>query len=224
MKLFCPKCEKILETREINVEKDFALCSVCNETFSISNDLFLHELVAGEINLDKIPKGAWVQDFSDGFEIGATTRSYVAFFLVPFMILWSGGSVGSIYGTQILSGKFSLFESLFGIPFLLGTIVVGGITLMMLFGKITVTVKNDEGEVFTGIGSLGIIKKFIWSEVKNITQSINLNYNNRNNQQRLIILEGKNKIMFGSFLSNENRVFMIKALRKIHLNRAIKDK
>ncbi|MEK7433571.1 MAG: hypothetical protein AABZ74_10605, partial [Cyanobacteriota bacterium] len=113
MKLFCPKCEKILETREINVEKDFALCSVCNETFSISNDLFLHELVAGEINLDKIPKGAWVQDFSDGFEIGATTRSYVAFFLVPFMILWSGGSVGSIYGTQILSGKFSLFESLF---------------------------------------------------------------------------------------------------------------
>lgn len=220
MKLFCPKCEKILETREINVEKDFALCSVCNETFSISNDLFLHELVAGEINLDKIPKGTWVQEFNDGFEIGATTRSYVAFFLVPFMILWSGGSVGSIYGTQILSGKFSLFESLFGIPFLLGTIVVGGITLMMLFGKITVTVKNDEGEVFTGIGSLGIIKKFIWSEVKNITQSINLNYNNRNNQQRLIILEGKNKIMFGSFLSNENRVFMIKALRKIHLNRS----
>jgi len=220
MKLFCPKCEKILETREINVEKDFALCSVCNETFSISNDLFLHELVAGEINLDKIPKGVWVQEFNDGFEIGATTRSYVAFFLVPFMILWSGGSVGSIYGTQILSGKFSLFESLFGIPFLLGTIVVGGITLMMLFGKITVTVKNDEGEVFTGIGSLGIIKKFIWSEVKNITQSINLNYNNRNNQQRLIILEGKNKIMFGSFLSNENRVFMIKALRKIHLNRS----
>ncbi len=223
MKLFCPKCEKILETREINVEKDFALCSVCNETFSISNDLFLHELVAGEINLDKIPKGTWVQEFNDGFEIGATTRSYVAFFLVPFMILWSGGSVGSIYGTQIIEWKFSLFQSLFGIPFLLGTIVVGGLTLMMLFGKVSVTVKNDEGEVFTGIGSLGIIKKFIWSEVKNITQSINLNYNNRNNQQRLIILEGKNKIMFGSFLSNDNRVFMIKALRKIHLNRAIKD-
>lgn len=220
MKLFCPKCDKSLETREINVEKDFALCSVCNETFSISNDLFFHELGAEEVSLDKIPKGAWVQEFSDGFEVGATTRSSAAFFLVPFMILWSGGSVGSIYGTQIVKGQFSLFESLFGIPFLLGSVLIGGLTLMMLFGKVTVTVKNDEGEVFTGIGSLGIIKKFTWSEVKNIIQSMNINNNNRNNPQRLINFEGKNKIMFGSFLSNDNRVFMIKALRKIHLNRS----
>ena len=54
----------------------------------------------------------------DTVSLGATTRSPIAFFLVPFMCVWSGGSLGGVYGSQVLNGEFDLGISLFGIPFI----------------------------------------------------------------------------------------------------------
>lgn len=65
-----------------------------------------------------------MKKFDNGFEISATTESPIAFFLVPFMLVWSGGSLGGIYGTQIANGHFNLFLSLFGIPFCNGDNII----------------------------------------------------------------------------------------------------
>ena len=52
------------------------------------------------------------------------------------MLIWSGGSLGGIYGTQIANQEFSLLQSLFGIPFIIGTINLWFFYIdSILFGK-----------------------------------------------------------------------------------------
>jgi hypothetical protein len=116
------------------------------------------------------PAGAWFNRTADGFELGATTRSLQAFILVPFACVWSGFSLGGIYGTQLMSGKFVLFQSLFGIPFLLGSIFLWGGTLLSIFGKTTLTVRGDDAVTFIGIGAFGWVKRFAWSGVRSVVE------------------------------------------------------
>lgn len=44
--------------------------------------------------------------------------------------------LGGIYGKQIYEGEFDLKLSLFGLPFLLGTIVIGSFALLTLCGRV----------------------------------------------------------------------------------------
>src|SRR5687767_8011351 len=113
----CPKCETEIPLEDINVAQDIALCRKCAESFSFA-ELAQDEAIP-EVDLNHPPKGMWFNRTPDGFELGSSTRSGVAFFLVPFMCLWSGGSLGGIYGSQIVKGDFNLAMSLFGLPFLL---------------------------------------------------------------------------------------------------------
>jgi len=51
--------------------------------------------------------------------------------VIPHVVVTSK-SLGGIYGSQIMKGKFVLGQSLFGIPFLLGTLVFGRTTYEMM--------------------------------------------------------------------------------------------
>lgn len=66
-----------------------------------------------------------------------------------------------IYGTQISSGQFDLIKPLFGLPFLIGTVVLVSIIAFLLFGKWVVDINDDGGNVFVGIGNLGRKRSFI---------------------------------------------------------------
>src|SRR5688572_9565934 len=112
MKVVCPKCRSTIVPGQINVTRDLALRLRCNEVFELST---LVEEVECEALLTpgEQPNGTWFNPSFDGFTLGATTRSAAAFFLVPFTCVWSGGSMGGIYGTQIFSGRFDLGTSLF---------------------------------------------------------------------------------------------------------------
>ncbi|MFN8672789.1 MAG: hypothetical protein U0457_12005 [Candidatus Sericytochromatia bacterium] len=222
MKLYCTKCQKELEPREINVEKDFALCSVCNQVFAISNLIKFSSIEGLKIDLKNPPKGTWFKEFNDGFEVGVNIRSFVAIFLIPFTLVWGGLSLGGIYGTQIIKGHFSLFESLFGIPFLLGTIALTAVCLMSLFGKVLITVKDNQGIIFTGIGSsLGYIRKFNWSDVEDILEA-SPTLNNRNETQTILKLKLKNNSLdFASNLSTEKRYFIMKVILEMIKKRTV---
>ena len=97
--------------------------------------------------------------------VGATTRSVSAFFLVPFMLVWSGFSLGGIYGTHIVKGKFDPMMSLFGIPFVLGSVLFWSLALMAIAGKVEVRIRGEEGTIFTGLGVLGWTRRFRVTEV-----------------------------------------------------------
>ena len=213
MKVDCPKCKTPIESGDINVSGDLCFCKACNEAFKLS------QLVNGsednaepDIDVNLPPSGVRYQVFPGGVRIEATTRSPIAFFLVPFMCVWSGGSLGGIYGSQILEGRFDLFRTLFGIPFLIGTLIFGSLALMCVFGKVKVLIEGDDGLVFTGIGPIGQAKKFKFSEISRVYESTTRGSKSNSTQ---IVLEGTDRITFGSMLNDKRRYFLLRVLRKV---------
>ncbi|GAA4433828.1 hypothetical protein [Bremerella cremea] len=237
MKLRCPNCEIYLPARQMNVEKDIVICHDCNEAFSISNLLGVTKTPAAPIgngwqsetgysttavsnfpfDINMPPRGVAYDNSGMGWRIAATTRNWMALFLIPFMCVWSGFSLGGIYGSQIVEGEFNPFLSLFGIPFLLGTLVMGWMALMSLFGQVVVRadeMDRDGGIVFQGIWPLGRTRRFRWSDVQNIdeTQSFTRK-GGATTHIRLMRSEGD--IKFGGMLSEERRRYIMQALLQL---------
>jgi hypothetical protein len=208
VEVICPDCRTNIPLNDINVSTDIALCRQCSRTFSYG------ELAADawhSVDLGRPPQGAWFRRDARGFEMGASTRHPSAFFIVPFMCVWSGFSLGGIYGTQITKGQLNLMMSLFGIPFLVGTLFFGGIALMTVCGKISVAVQNDSGTVFAGVGPIGWRRKFKWSEVRNIQRT--LAFGRRATEQ--ITITADRRIDFASALNSERLNFLFVGLRQI---------
>ncbi len=172
-------------------------------------------------DINNPPKGAYINHLPDGVQIGATTRSWMAAFLIPFATVWSGGSLGGIYGMQILSGEFDIFMSLFGIPFLLGSVLIWSMALMMIAGKTEVTLDSNGGHIFTGLGKIGQHKRFLWSDVNSVREEVSVSRSSKGGSTttNYISLEGQKKVQFGSYLSSENRYYMIKTLEQLIQNR-----
>ncbi len=213
----CPKCDSLIQKEKINVHTDVAQCSKCDHVFRISENL--ENYIDDDFSLHDTPDGTWYKSNFNGTTIGATTRSPVAFFLVPFMIIWSGGSVGAIYGGQLISGEFDLTQSLFGIPFLLGSIFFWTFALMSIWGKVELTLNSKGGKVFTGIGNIGLVKRFMWEDIRTIKEKkSNLSY--PGSQRGNLVFEGKNRISFGLGVKEERRYYLFRAIKSlIHNNR-----
>jgi hypothetical protein len=192
VEVVCPRCHSAVPLEDVNVANDIALCRKCAYNFSFADALCDSEVEA--VDLSKPPKGIWYKRLPNGFELGASTRSAVAFFLVPFMMVWSGFSLGGIYGTQIVKGHFNLGMSLFGIPFFLGTLLFGSIAIMTVCGKFCVRADGNNGEVFVGVGSLGYRKKFRWDKVRDIRVETKRNSDGGSYKQILISADEQIKI------------------------------
>jgi hypothetical protein len=131
MKPTCPRCRKPIPPDQISMATATVHCPPCGEIFAIPD---LLSQASEPVDLANLPKGLRYEEWAGGFRATVSQRSCVIFFLVPFTVVWAGGSLSGIYGTQIARGKFDLGASLFGIPFLLGSLVLTGLCLFMLFG------------------------------------------------------------------------------------------
>lgn len=210
----CPKCGTSIVAENLNVQTDVGLCQKCKHVFKISEQIDAH--IDEDFNIYNTPDGTWIKNDFSGTILGASTRSPIAIFMVPFMLVWSGGSLGGIYGTQILKGEFDALLSLFGIPFLIGSIVLGSFTLMFLTGKVELTLDNQGGKVFTGIGKLGWTRSFLWTDIDSIKESSSsLKENGKKKTQ--ILMEGKKRISLGAILKPYRLHYLLKALRNLAL-------
>lgn len=210
MNIACPTCGGDIALSDVNVSTDVALCRRCEKNFSYA------ELCASQnlalVDLRRPPKGAWFLESTRGFEVGATTRSAIALFLVPFMVLWSGGSLGGIYGTQLMKGEFDPEASLFGVPFLIGTLVLGSVALMAVAGKIVLRVEGDDGALFTGVGPIGWTRRFNWREMRSVRTTVSTG--SRGATRERITLEGQQRIDFGLGITSERRHFIEACIRQ----------
>lgn len=208
MQATCPQCQQSIPLADVNVATDIALCRHCEQNFALS------EIVEEQLNaptaLNQPPKGSWFQPTMNGFQVGASTRSPQAFILVPFICVWSGITLGGAYGTQIASGEFNPWISLFGLPFLAGTFFLGSQALMLICGKVVVEVQGNQGVIFTGVGQIGWRRRFTWNEVTafHITPS----YRNRQNTEQLT-LYGAKELNFASGLTKPRLNFLLGTLR-----------
>jgi hypothetical protein len=138
------------------------------------------------------------------------------------MCVWSGGSLGGIYGTQIMKGEFSLLMSLFGIPFLLGSVLFWSLALMAICGKVEVTL-GDNSSVFTGVGPLGMRRRFDWSAVQAIREDI-AGTGRNGGAQMAIFLEGAERVKLAAGVSEKRRHFLLTALKVLLAERGGKRK
>jgi hypothetical protein len=212
VRAICPQCHAEIPLADVNVSADIALCRNCSRTFSFA-DLVEDESTAA-IDLSRPPKGIWFERQGDRYELGASLRSRVALFLVPFTLFWGGGSMTGIYGSQIFKGKFDPKMSLFGIPFLIGTVVLVSLCALTVFGKLVIRGFGNEATLFVGVGFVGWTRRFRWNEIQSVRESMSRWQQNGRNLP-LIELNGARPIRFGSQLTDERRAFMIAALRKL---------
>jgi hypothetical protein len=211
MEIACPTCRSKIATADINVSTDVALCRACGNTFRLSEIVGI--VPAAAVDLNSPPAGAWYEPLPDGFSAGATTRSWAALFLVPFTCVWAGGSMAGIYGTQIYTGHFKLFPSLFGIPFLIGSIILVSVCAMNVAGKVTITRHADRLTIFTGVGPIGWTRSSAWSDFRTAREDFTAVMNNYNRQGKVIRLEGNRAIAFGSILTTDRRYFLLSAIQ-----------
>jgi hypothetical protein len=213
MTLTCPLCRSTIAMEDINVSTDIALCRSCGKTFSFSE--IVDRSATDGPDLTTPPAGAWFEQLPNGFRTGASTRSWMALFIVPFTCVWSGMSLSGIYGTQMRSGHFDPFSSLFGLPFLIGSFFLVGMCAMNIAGRIEVMQIEDKVSVFMGVGPLGWSRNFLWADFNSVREDSGRNAFNWNRQGQRIVLEGKRRAAFGSMLSDERRYFVLSALRKM---------
>lgn len=212
MDVICPTCRSRIAPDDINVSTDVALCRSCGNTFRLSE--IIGATPSFSIDLHSPPSGAWYTPTTDGFTAGATTRTWMALFLIPFTCVWSGMSMSGIYGSQIVKGEFNLSGSLFGIPFLLGTIFLISWCAMTVAGQVVVTRRSDQLTIFTGVGSLGWTRTCSLSDFSTVREGYAggvLSWNNR--QGPAIRLEGKRALAFGSILSADRRYFLLQVVQ-----------
>lgn len=210
MAITCPHCRAAIDATNINVAKDVAFCPKCGSVAALSELAHAGSLSPAPA---QPPPGAWYEDDGVEMRVGATTRSWAAAFLIPFMMVWSGFSLGGIYGTQIAKGQFNLSTSLFGIPFVLGSVLFWSLALMAVGGKVEVRVRGGDGRVFVGLGSVGWRKQFDAAAVRSIR--LKMKSSGRNGMTQVIaVTTDSDSFTFGGGLSDVRSEFVAGVLTR----------
>ncbi len=204
MEVSCTKCNRKIEAENINVAKDTAFCTSCESLTSLST--LLESIPSKNFDAHTPVRGTSVDDRGYNWAVSGSHRSLMAIFFVPFTAVWAGGSLSGIYGSQIVSGDFDLGQSLFGLPFLIGSVVLITLCLMSLFGRTLVSVENGKALIFIGIGSIGWYRRFDWRLVDRVTE-------NTSGQYKHISLEGSKRLNIGWGLSAKKQYYIANFLR-----------
>lgn len=206
----CPNCKQPIDQSQINIQADIAQCNYCGSIFKISDTLNNSSLYS--FDAKKPPKGAWFKKENCEIIIGASTRSPIAFFLVPFWA-FSFIAVIGIFSSILLNSENFLFISLIGIPFLLFVMLFGSFAIMNVAGEVEITLNNSGGEIYTGISGIGLNRKFKWEEISTVNERVGNFVQYPGVSQGAIVLEGKKRIVFASNLNESRRYFVFKALQ-----------
>ena len=104
---------------------------------------------------------------------------------------------------------------MFGIPFVLGTLLFSAIAVMSVCGKITVTVDDGLGRLFAGVGPIGWARHFNWTEITAIEEDYAAYHCKNGSCPVVIALVGSTKLKIGAMLSEACRVFLVQELRRL---------
>lgn len=169
MDLHCPDCGLPIPATEVAPSAGLAVCRLCDRTYPLAACQAAAPLEErADLPSGPPPKGVTVTEAVDGFRVAISTRSCMAVFLVPFTLFWSGGSLGGLYGTQIYKGEFNLMMSLFGIPFLIGSVFLIGFTAMTVAGRQVIELKGGRLHVHAGAFGLRWGRSVDWRDVESV--------------------------------------------------------
>jgi membrane protein implicated in regulation of membrane protease activity len=238
----CTQCRSTIPGEDVNVANDVAFCRKCNLSYRLSALTSGAELDPN-IDVRTPPAGAWVRSGGWDTVIGATHRSLgAAIAMLCFGLFWNGivsvfvllATSATLHHLDIripdwfpapkmnggdMGVSMTLFLWLFLTPFIaIGLFFVGSF-LSCLFGRTEVRLRDTQGMVFTGIGALGYKRRFIATDVKEVTiddrQWRDSDGDRRRNTAIVIETREGRRIRFGSMLSEDRRRFVASALRRL---------
>lgn len=156
----CPECGANVPLADMNVAADVALCRSCGARSRIAelresgDEASDYKALSGPA-----PKHVTVirdmNDPSGKVELRYWRFNPVVLFLIPFTCVWSGMSIGGIYGSQVVKHAIDWKLSLFGIPFLIGTVVLVGVILNLLFARRRLFLEYRHGSYSSKVFGIG---------------------------------------------------------------------
>lgn len=210
----CRHCDAEVSLADVNVASDIALCRGCGKTMAFSEITPLPG--AAEVDVSHPPKGVRIEESAIyGQRIIFKKISPILFFFIPFTAAWSGISMFGIYGTQISEGKFDMTRSLFGLPFLIGTILLLSFILFSLFGRWQISFPGGILEVALRLGPLGWTRRHVYDGTTRVSiyQSPSVQVNQRPQRVILVETQGK-KLKFGTMIPDEAKGFIAELVRR----------
>jgi hypothetical protein len=163
----CPDCGLPIQAADLAPAQGVAVCRFCEKPFPL--EACQAAVPFADRNIVPVmtpPKGVDLVETMDGFRLTLSTRSCIAIFLVPFTLVWAGGSLGGIYGTQIAKGEFNWMMSLFGLPFLVGSVALIGLTVMSVAGRTIVELAGGKFSIRTGALGVYRTQSAPWHDVR----------------------------------------------------------
>ena len=167
MEFHCPDCGLPIQAADLAPAQGVAVCRFCEKPFPL--EACQAAVPFADRNIVPVmtpPKGVDLVETMDGFRLTLSTRSCIAIFLVPFTLVWAGGSLGGIYGTQIAKGEFNWMMSLFGLPFLVGSFFLIALTVMSVAGRTVVELAGGKFSIRTGALGVYRTQSAPWSDVR----------------------------------------------------------
>jgi len=172
------------------------------------------EITDAAIDLTKPPRGVTVsRSLVSGMEIVYRRINPMVWVLVPFTGLWSGLSLWGIYGKQLTEGKFDPVMTLAGLPFVIGTFVLVGAVIFMLFGSWRVHLDRGIARFFVGVLPFGRRNDIAFdagTRVELLDAYVKVQ---RIPQQIIAITTGERTVNFGAGLPHDARLYFAAILR-----------
>ena len=161
----CPECGANVPLGDINVAADVALCRSCGARSHVADlrengdESRTAQVLPGEpskhVKVIRDPN-----DINEKVELRFWKFQPVVLFLIPFACVWIGGAIGGIYGTQIARHSFDLKLSLFGIPFVIASLILIGVISTMLFAKRRLSLEYGKGSYSVKVFGIGFTHRF----------------------------------------------------------------
>jgi hypothetical protein len=212
--LQCPHCRAAIALDDVNVANDIALCRGCGKTMPFSSITGIPGVE--NVDLSKPPKGVRFDPSTlRGKTVYFKKVSPMVLFLIPFTAVWSGVSMAGIYGKQITEGQFDPGASLFGLPFLLGTLVLVSSIAFMIFGRWRFSFNQGVLEVAMELGPFSWKRRIACD--KGARVSIRQSSWKKNNQVQYHIQvdSGGKTLKCASTLPEEPKTFIAEAIRRM---------
>lgn len=216
MDIRCPLCGRSVPEEHVALATDSAWCPHCREMFLLPQEWcgLQEKPLAEPCPLPSSPPAGITQSrTSTGVVITATTRSMVAFILVPFYILWCGFFLMGLMGGGFTRDLGNPLVWMMYVPFLGISLSFGGLVSMLIFGRIRITIDNGIFTVFTGLGPLGRTRTIPWNEVTAVREETV--YGRKGSVSYRIALIGPRPLRFGGLLSDSRRSYLIRTLHNL---------
>lgn len=196
----CEKCKGEIPPADFNIATDIAFCRACNVQFKYS-DISATVTPTG-FDPSNWPKGLTYSQSGTDERLVYKQLSSVLFFLIPFCAFWSGGSMYVIYIRPLMEGRLDVGNMLFGIPFLLGTIVIVGVILLLLFGQFDLHINPREARLGWTWFGFGKMKTFDPGSMTAVLLKDSTVSRNDVPQKEIVVkLKNGDAVPFGALLS-----------------------